>query len=122
MQRMATPGQEVIVGMTLDPTFGPLVMAGLGGVQVEMLRDVAFSLHPLTDLDPDRMLEQLKTLPMLTGWRGSPPRDVAALKEVLLRFSTLVEDFPEIKEVEINPLVVLIEGDGCVALDARVRI
>lgn len=122
IQSMATPGQEVIVGMTLDPTFGPLVMAGLGGVQVEMLRDVAFSLHPLTNLDPGRMLKQLKTLPLLTGWRGSQPRDVAALEEALLRFSALIEDFPQIKEIEINPLVVLNEGDGCVALDARVRL
>jgi acetyltransferase len=71
LQPMASSGQEVIVGMSQDRVFGPLVMVGLGGVQVEMIKDVAFSLHPLTDLEPDRMLRQLKSLPMLTGWRGS---------------------------------------------------
>lgn len=97
-------------------------MVGLGGVQVELIKDVAFSLHPLTDLDLDRMLGQLKSLPLLTGWRGSPPRDVAALKEVLLRFSALIEDFPEISEMEVTPLLVFDRGRGCAALDARIMV
>ncbi len=122
LQPMVHGGQEVIVGMSQDPLFGPLVMVGLGGVQVELIKDVAFSLHPLTDLDPDRMLGQLKSLPLLTGWRGSPPRDVAALKEVLLRFSALIEDFPEISEMEVNPLLVFDRGRGCAALDARIMV
>jgi len=120
LQPMLSGGQEVIVGMSKDPVFGPLVMVGLGGIQVEMIKDVAFSLHPLTNLDPERMLHQLKSLPMLTGWRGSHPHDVNALKEVLLRFSALVEDFPEIDQIEINPLIVFDEGKGCAAVDARV--
>ena len=122
LQPEVSGGQEVIVGMSLDPVFGPLVMVGLGGVQVEILKDVAFSFHPLTDLEPERMLRRLKSLPMLTGWRGSKPRDIGALKEILLRFSTLIEDFPEIDQIEINPLMVFEKGKGCLAVDARVLV
>jgi acetyl coenzyme A synthetase (ADP forming)-like protein len=120
VQKMLEGGQEVIVGMSLDPLFGPLLMVGLGGVYVELQKDVAFSLHPLTDLDPDYMLSQLKGLPLLQGWRGSPPKDIEALKEVLLRFSALIEDFTEIEAVEINPLMVFDSGRGCSAADARI--
>jgi acetyltransferase len=120
IQPMLPRGQEVIVGMSQDPTFGPLVMVGLGGVQVELIKDVAFSLHPLQDVDPDRMLDQLKSLPLLQGWRGAKPKDVKALKELLLRFSLLIEDFPEIDQMEMNPIIVFDEGKGCAAVDARV--
>jgi acyl-CoA synthetase (NDP forming) len=120
IQPMMKGGQEAIVGMSLDPLFGPLLMVGIGGVHVELIKDVAFSLHPLTDKDPDYMLAQLKGLPLLTGWRGSPPRDVNCLKEVLLRFSALVDDFAEISEMEINPLMVFDKGKGCVVVDARI--
>ena len=122
VQPMLGGGQEVIVGMSQDPVFGPLVMLGLGGVQVELIKDVAFSLHPLTDLDPDRMLKQLKSTPLLTGWRGSTPKDVPALKDALLRFSAMIEDNPEIDTVELNPVMVMDEGRGCVAVDARARL
>jgi acetate---CoA ligase (ADP-forming) len=120
IQPMLTGGQEVIVGMSQDPLFGPLLMVGIGGVQVELIRDVAFSLHPLTDKDPDYMLGQLKGLPLLTGWRGSTPGDITALKEVLLRFSALIDDITEISELEINPLMVFEDGKGCSAIDARI--
>ena len=120
LQPMIFGGQEVIVGMTQDPTFGPLVMVGLGGIQVELMKDVAFSLHPLTDMDPQAMLQRLKSLPLLEGWRGRPARDIDALKDVLLRFSALIETFPEIDQMEINPLVVLDKGSGCTAVDARI--
>lgn len=120
LQKMAYGGQEVITGMVLDPVFGPLIMLGLGGIQVELMKDVAFWLHPLTDLDPERMLRQLKSLPLLEGWRGRPPRDIEALKDVLLRFSKIVEDFPEIEEMEINPLIVFENGMGCTAVDTRI--
>jgi len=120
VQPMMEGGQEVIIGMSHYPVFGPLVMVGLGGIHVELLKDVAFSLHPLTDKDPDYMFRQLKGLPLLEGWRGSPPKDAEALKEVLLRFSALIEDFPEIAEMEINPLFVFDRGNGCVAVDARI--
>jgi acyl-CoA synthetase (NDP forming) len=121
IQPMVRGGQEVIIGMSQDPVFGPLLMVGMGGVQVELIRDVAFSLHPLTDNDPDYMLDQLRSLPLLTGWRGNAPRDVASLKDVLLRFSALVDDFSEIAEMEINPLMVFDEGEGCMVVDARIR-
>ncbi|HET6514250.1 MAG TPA: GNAT family N-acetyltransferase [Thermodesulfovibrionales bacterium] len=120
LQPMIEGGQEVIVGMSQDPVFGPLMMVGLGGIHVELIKDVAFSLHPLRDGDPDYMLSQLKSLPLLQGWRGSPPKDIDVLKDVLLRFSALIEDFTEIAEVEINPLIVFDKGKGCAVVDARV--
>jgi len=120
VQPMMEGGQEVIIGMSHYPVFGPLVMVGLGGIHVELLKDVAFSLHPLTDKDPDYMFRQLKGLPLLEGWRGSTPKDTEALKEVLLRFSALIDDFPEIAEMEINPLIVFDRGNGCMAVDARI--
>lgn len=120
LQPMVKGGEEIILGMSLDPVFGPLVMVGLGGIQVELMKDVAFSIHPLTDIDPDYMFSQLKGLPLLTGWRGSPPRDIDALREVLLRFSALIEDLPEIASVEINPLMVFEQGKGIMAVDARI--
>lgn len=122
LQPMVEGGQEVILGMTEDPVFGPLLMAGIGGIHVELLKDVAFSIHPLTDRDPERMLGQLRGLPLLTGWRGGPRADLPALEEALLRFSAFIEDFPEIDEVEINPVRVMPEGEGCLALDARARV
>ncbi len=122
IQPMLYGGQEMILGMTLDPTFGPLVMAGLGGIQVELMKDVSFSLHPLTTLDPERMLAGLKSLPLLKGWRGRPPRDIKALSEAILRFSVLIEDFPEIRQMEINPLLVFDEGKGVAAVDSRVYV
>lgn len=120
IQPMMKGGQEVIIGMSQDPVFGPLLMVGIGGVQVELIKDVAFSLHPLTDRDPDYMLRQLKGLPLLTGWRGSNPKDVESLREVLLRFSSLIDDFDEIAEMEINPLMVFDRGKGCAVVDARI--
>ncbi|HXX82280.1 MAG TPA: GNAT family N-acetyltransferase [Thermodesulfovibrionales bacterium] len=120
VQPMMQGGQEAIMGMSHYPVFGPLVMVGLGGIHVELLKDVAFSLHPLTDKDPEYMLRQLKGLPLLEGWRGSTPKDIEALKEILLRFSALIEDFPEIAEMEINPLMVFDRGNGCTAVDARI--
>jgi len=120
LQPMLKDGQEVILGMSQDPVFGPLMMVGIGGVQVELIKDVAFSLHPLTDRDPDFMLGQLKCLPLLKGWRGSNPRDIESLKELLLRFSTLIDDITEIAEMEINPLMVFDSGKGCTVVDTRI--
>lgn len=122
MQPMVKGGTEMIVGMAYDAVFGPLVMAGMGGVQVELLKDISFSLHPLVDVDPERMINGLKGLPLLTGWRGSEPCDIESLKDTLLRFSELIEDFPEIDQMEINPLLVLPKGKGCSSVDARVKV
>jgi acyl-CoA synthetase (NDP forming) len=120
IQPMIKEGQEIIIGMSQDPVFGPLLMVGIGGVQVELIKDVAFSLHPLLDRDPDYLLAQLKGLPLLTGWRGSAPKDMDSLKEVLLRFSALVDDFAEIAEMEINPVMVFDAGKGSSVVDARI--
>jgi acetyl coenzyme A synthetase (ADP forming)-like protein len=115
-------GHEVIVGMTDDPAFGPLLMAGLGGIHVELLKDVAFALHPLHDVDPPRMLRRLKGLPLLQGWRGAPAADLPALEDLLLRFSCLVGELPELAQIEINPVLLRASGEGCLALDMRAHI
>lgn len=120
LQPMVQGAQEVIVGMSQDPMFGPLVMVGMGGTQVELLKDVVFSLHPLTDVDAERMLRQLKSFPLLEGWRNTPTRDIEALRDVILRFAALIEDFPEIDQMEINPLMVMSDNGGCVAVDVRI--
>ncbi len=120
LQPLIQEARELIVGMSPDPVFGPLVMLGLGGIQVELLKDVAFSIHPLRNTDPGRMLSQLKTLPLLKEWRGRPASDIGALEETLLRFSCLIEDFPEIEQMEINPLLALNAGKGCLSVDARI--
>lgn len=120
IQPVVGDAQEVIVGMSQDPIFGPLIVIGMGGVQVELQKDLAFALSPVTDVGADKMLKSLRGLPLLTGWRGSTPKDTNALKDVLLRFSTMVEDLPEIDQMEVNPLMVLDKGKGCVAVDARI--
>jgi acyl-CoA synthetase (NDP forming) len=94
VQEMVDGGIEAIVGVTQDPSFGPLIMFGLGGVQVELLKDVAFRIHPLTDLDAKEMIRSIKGYPLLDGWRGAPPGDIPALEGLLLRISALVEDLP----------------------------
>ena len=120
VQEMAQAGIEAIAGVTQDPLFGPLLMFGLGGTFVELLKDVAFRLHPLTDIDAREMVRSIKGYPLLEGWRGAPPGDVAALENVLIRLSSLVEDLPEIAEMDLNPIKVLPPGDGCITVDARV--
>lgn len=120
VQEMAPLGIEAIVGVTHDPLFGPLHMFGLGGTLVELLKDVAFRIHPLTDADAREMVRSIKGYPLLEGWRGAPSGDVAALEDVLLRISALVEDVPEIAEMDLNPIKVLPPGEGCVTVDARI--
>ena len=120
IQRMAESGVEMIVGVVHDPQFGPVVACGAGGVQVELLRDVSVRLTPLAKEDASEMIRSLKTYPLLTGFRGAPMCDVAALEDGLLRVSAMVEDIPQIAELDCNPLVVL--QRGAVILDARVRV
>ena len=122
VQRMVPGGVEVVVGMSLDPTFGPLVMFGLGGVHVELLRDVIFRIHPLTDRDAFHMVRDVRGFRLLEGYRGAPPGDIAALEQVLLRVSQMVTDHPGIVEMDLNPIRVLPPGHGCVALDARIAV
>lgn len=111
-------GTEIIVGMSRDPDFGPLLMVGMGGVFVEVYKDVAFRLVPLTRRDALDMIDEIQAQPLLDGARGRPTLDRAELAEILVRVSDLVEASPEIEEIDLNPLV--ITHDGLVAIDARV--
>ncbi len=122
VQKLAGKGRETILGMTRDPHFGPLLMFGLGGTYVEIFKDVIFRIAPISRHWADKMVRELKGFPIFTGYRGEPPADLAAASECLERLSQLVLDFPEIKELDINPLLVLPEGQGAVVLDARVFI
>lgn len=117
VQRMAPPGIEVIIGVSTDPQFGHVVMFGLGGILVEMLRDVSFRVVPITSRDAHQMVREVKGYRLLQGFRGQPPADLDALREALVGVSRLVEENPEIMEMDLNP--VLAYPDGIVAVDAR---
>lgn len=120
VQRMAQRGVEMLVGVVHDPQFGPVVACGAGGVQVELLKDVSVRITPLSKEDASDMIRELKTYPLLTGFRGSVPADVAALEDGLLRVSAMVEDIPQIAELDCNPFVV--QATGATILDARIRV
>ncbi|HJQ82499.1 MAG TPA: acetate--CoA ligase family protein, partial [Candidatus Binatia bacterium] len=122
LQRQVTGGIEALVGVTSDPTFGPLLVCGLGGVLVELLRDVAFHLTPVTDVDARDMLARLRAGRLLDGYRGMPPGDRDALVDVILRVSALVEVLPELRELDLNPVKVLPPGKGAIVVDARMRV
>jgi acyl-CoA synthetase (NDP forming) len=120
VQRFARGGRETIVGMTYDPQFGPVLMFGLGGVYVEALRDVAFRVQPVSDLDALDMVRSIRGHRLLEGIRGEPPADLDALVETIQRLSQLVGEHPAIREMDVNPL--LAGENGVLAVDARVRI
>lgn len=120
VQPLIKGGVETVIGMSRDPSYGPLLMFGLGGIHVELMRDVAFRLTPLTDAGAGRQVRSIRGFPLLQGWRGAPPSDVAALEDVLLRVSALSEAIPELAELDLNPVVAL--PHGCVAVDARIRV
>ena len=122
VQPMLSGGVEVMAGMTRDPSFGPLIAFGLGGIHVEILGDVQFRVAPLTDRDAAAMVRGIKGHRLLQGYRGQPPADVKALEEILLRIDRLVEAIPEISELDLNPIFALSEGQGCKIVDARIRI
>ncbi|MBK9712174.1 MAG: acetate--CoA ligase family protein [Kouleothrix sp.] len=119
VQPMLAGGQEVIVGIRRDPQFGPLVLVGSGGVEVELLRDVAMGLAPLTRAEAGQLLDSTRAGVRMRGWRGAAPGDRAAVLDAMLRLAQLGCDMPEIDELEINPLYVLPEGQGALALDVR---
>ena len=118
VQKMARPGVEVIIGMSKDAQFGPVIMFGLGGVWVEILKDVSFRIVPLERRDAREMIQEIKARPLLEGYRGQEPVDTANLEELILKVSSFVEQHPEIKELDLNP--VFAYKDGAVAVDARV--
>lgn len=120
VQPFVRGGRETIIGATTDPTFGPLLMFGLGGIYVEALQDVAFRVHPLSDVDANEMVDSIRGHKVLEGFRGEPPADRETLVEMIQRVSQLMGDNPEIEEMDINPF--LIQEAGGVALDARVRV
>lgn len=122
IQPMIADGVECLVGVVSDPTFGPLIAFGLGGVTAEVIGDVAFRLQPLTDVDAEALIDGVKAGKLLRGFRGSPPADVAALRTLLLRISRLVEDVPEVAELDLNPVMARAAGRGVVVLDARLRL
>ena len=120
VQQMVPTGPEMIVGVTGDPVFGPLVACGAGGTMVELLKDAAVRLAPLTERDADEMVRSLKTFPLLTGYRGGPTYNVQALEQVVLRVSAMVEDLPEIVELDLNP--VIMHGNEATVVDFRVKV
>ena len=119
VQQMVRGGREVIIGMSRDPQFGPLIMFGLGGIYVEALRDVVFRVAPIDALDAREMVQEIRSARLLQGVRGEPPADTEAIADALLRVSYLVTRFPEIVELDINPLVVYEAGRGAIGLDMR---
>jgi acyl-CoA synthetase (NDP forming) len=122
VQPMLSGGVEVMVGMTQDPVFGPLIGFGLGGVHVEILRDVCFRITPLTDRDAREMVQGIRGARLLQGYRGHPPADLVAVEDVLLRVSRLVDAVPEISELDLNPIFAFPPGQGCRIVDARIKV
>jgi acyl-CoA synthetase (NDP forming) len=118
VQKMARPGVEVIIGMSKDAQFGPVLMFGLGGILVEVLKDVSFRIVPLSRRDATEMLREIKGYPLLEGYRGREAVDISYLEELLLKVSSFVEQTPEIRELDLNPIFAY--GDGAIAVDARV--
>jgi len=118
VQKMAPPGLEVIIGMSQDAQFGPVVMFGLGGILVEVIKDVSFRIVPLTERDAREMIREIKGYPVLQGYRGQEPVDISGLEEILLKVSRFVERSPEVKELDLNPIFAY--SDGALAVDARI--
>ncbi len=119
VQEMVPQGKEVIIGINRDPQFGPLLLFGLGGIYVEALKDISFRIAPIARWEAEEMITEIRAYPLLRGFRGEKPSDLKAIAECILRVSQLAVDFPEIVELDINPLMVNEEGKGAVAIDMR---
>jgi acyl-CoA synthetase (NDP forming) len=122
VQAMTPKGREVIVGVNRDPQFGPLLMFGLGGVYVEVMKDVTFRLCPVSEKEARAMVGEIRAFGLLRGARGQAPADIDAIVDVLVRTSALAVDFPDILEMDINPLIVMDRGNGALAADIRIGI
>jgi acyl-CoA synthetase (NDP forming) len=120
VQKMAKQGIEVIIGMTKDAQFGPVIMFGLGGILVEVLKDVSFRIVPMTKRDASEMIGEIKGYPILKGYRGQDPADIPFLEDLIVKVSEFVDKNPEIKELDLNP--VFAYKDGALAVDARIII
>lgn len=122
VQPMIGGGVELMIGVTEDPSFGPLIGFGLGGIHVEILKDVCFRVTPVSDRDAKEMIRSIRGFRLLEGYRGHPPADIAAIEELLLRVARLVEELPDISELDLNPVIALPPGQGCWIVDARIRL
>jgi acyl-CoA synthetase (NDP forming) len=119
---MIAGGVETMIGVVQDPVFGPLIAFGLGGIHLEILKDVLVRIAPLTDRDVDELLHGIKGFPLLQGYRGHPAADLEGLRDLLLRLSWLADTVPEIAELDLNPVIALAPGQGCQIVDARIRV
>jgi acetate---CoA ligase (ADP-forming) len=122
VQHMVTTGQEVIVGVAEDPSLGHVMMFGLGGIYAELIKDTAVTLHPLTDRTASDLINSVKMAKLLKGYRGSEPLDIKSLEDLLLRLSVMIEDIPQIAEMDMNPVKVLRDGEGYWVVDSRIMI
>jgi acyl-CoA synthetase (NDP forming) len=122
VQPMSGSDVEVRIGMTEDPLFGPLISFGLGGIHVEVAADMGVRVTPLTDRAAAAMVREIRGYPLLEGYRGHPPADIGAIEDVLLRVSRLVEEVPDIAELELSPIFVGPPGGFCRLADARIRV
>ena len=122
VQEYIAGGHEVLVGMVEDPNFGPLIVFGLGGIFVELIGDVSFRIHPLTDIEAKEMIHDVKSAKLLEGYRGEEPGDIPAVEDALLRVSAMIEDLPEILEMDLNPVKVGKPGEGLSVVDARIKV
>lgn len=118
VQKMIQPGTEVIVGTSKDPQFGPVIMFGLGGIFIEILKDVSFRVIPVEQRDAQEMIKEIKGYPLLQGFRGKEPASLSALVEIILKISKLIEENPQIKELELNPIFAY--RNKAIAVDARI--
>jgi acetyl-CoA synthetase (ADP-forming) len=118
VQKMIQPGTEVIVGTSKDPQFGPVIMFGLGGIFVELLKDVSFRVIPVEQRDAQEMIKEIKGYPLLQGYRGKEPANISVLVEIILKISKLMEENPQIKELELNPIFAY--RNKAIAVDARI--
>ena len=119
---MVKSSRELVCGVATDPQYGPMVMFGLGGVFVEVMKDVAFNLAPLTDQDAHDMVRSVKAFKLLEGARGTKPADIAKVEEILMRLSQLVTDYPQVVELDINPLMISDKTGEAIAVDGRIKI
>ncbi len=122
VQEMVPEALEVIVGTTRDPTFGPIVLFGLGGIFVEVLKDVSFRITPVTRYDAETMLSEIKAAKILEGYRGMPPRDKEALVDIIIKISKFMEEQEDVTDVDLNPIMVFEKGKGAKIADARILI
>ena len=120
VEEMAPPGFEVIVGGTVDATFGPIIMFGLGGIYVEVMKDVAFRAFPLTRHETMEMISQVHSYPLLLGVRGEKRKDIDAVADTVVKIGTILKNCKDISDIEVNPLVVYPQGEGVVAVDVRI--